>query len=45
MQHKIRVLSLLSNGEPTAKITLAVTRATSKAKEKAEKAGITLEME
>lgn len=45
VQHKIRVLSLLSNGEPTAKITLAVTRATSKAKEKAAKAGITLEME
>jgi large subunit ribosomal protein L15 len=45
VQHKVRVLSLLGNGEPKAKITLAVTRATSKAKEIASKAGITLEME
>jgi large subunit ribosomal protein L15 len=45
VQDKIRVLSLISNGEPTVKVTLAVTRATANAKEKAKKAGITLEME
>ncbi|MES2607212.1 MAG: 50S ribosomal protein L15 [Pseudomonadota bacterium] len=45
VQHKVRVLSLLGNGEPKAKIILAVTRATSKAKEIASNAGITLEME
>lgn len=45
VQHKVKVLSLLGNGEPKAKLTLAVTRATTKAKEIAGKAGITLEME
>jgi large subunit ribosomal protein L15 len=45
VQHKVRVLNLLGNGQPKAKITLAVTRATAKAKEIAEKSGITLVIE
>ncbi len=45
VQHKVRVLSLLGNGEPKAKVTIAVTRATSKAKDIASKAGVTLEIE